>query len=578
MFFVWVCKLLIPSGMLAEGASSERTASVFADYVSWQRPDRETQVYVQPEIVRMLSALALERRGQAAEIGGVLWGEAGPADSLIVADATLIPCSGSLFNATPADARAIQQVLLGRAPQASLSLAGYFRSSLEEEPTLTPQDLVLIRQNIHDPDSIFVVIKPRDKGICTASVFFGEDGHIQTEASGLDVPFIAMGPTVLTQENGAPEREEKVRTIRPRSAADAPAVASQPELSLVAMLRESAQRNTPQQGAALSRPANNDVEPGHAEEPEKRGRWASLVLGFLSICLLLVATGLGIYFGWPLLRSRLQRGPEPIAPLGVGLQAKRAADGQISLQWNSASPDILNAASGVLTIHDGRRSRKVNLDTTQLRSGKLAYAARSKEIEFRLELNTDALHTFSESVRLRATSAVPSRAKRLPEPELSNPLAQETASTALAANPSPVSLSTTAANASGMSGVSDSRSVPAPLPAVPTPSLVTAILSIPPAQVPPGSTYLPPRVLEEMMPETTPAGAFARIAVAVNIDPAGNVSAAHALKDEGPANPELAEIATAAAQKWRFAAATLNGQPVSSEYRITFAFHRKNPE
>lgn len=80
------------------------------------------------------------------------------------------------------------------------------------------------------------------------------------------------------------------------------------------------------------------------------------------------------------------------------------------------------------------------------------------------------------------------------------------------------------------------------------------------------------------MPETTPAGAFARIAVAVNIDPSGNVSAAHALKDEGPATPELLEIATAAAQKWRFAAATLNGQPVSSEYRITFAFHRKNPE
>lgn len=80
------------------------------------------------------------------------------------------------------------------------------------------------------------------------------------------------------------------------------------------------------------------------------------------------------------------------------------------------------------------------------------------------------------------------------------------------------------------------------------------------------------------MPETTPAGAFARIAVAVNIDPYGNVTTAHVLKDEGPGNTALAEIATAAAQKWRFAPATLNGQPVPAEYRIVFAFHRKNPD
>jgi len=315
-----------------------------------------------------------------------------------------------------------------------------------------------------------------------------------------------------------------------------------------------------------------------ADEPEKRRRWAFLVLSFLSICLLLVA-GLGIYFGWPLLRSQLQRGPERMVTLGVDLQAKRATNGQISVQWNGTAPDVVGASSGVLTITDGRRSRKVKLDSAKLRSGKLEYAARTKNVEFLLELNTGPLRTVSESVRVRSAAAVPGRAKRARDQEPSNPLAPEAASsTVVAANTTLVSAGTTAANAPSMSGLSDARPVPAPSPAAPRQALVTAILSTPATQGPPGSTYVPPRVLEEMMPETTPAGAFARIAVALNVDPDGKVAAAHALKDEGPGDAALAEVAIAAAQKWRFAPATLDGKPVLAEYRIVFAFHRKTPE
>ena len=79
------------------------------------------------------------------------------------------------------------------------------------------------------------------------------------------------------------------------------------------------------------------------------------------------------------------------------------------------------------------------------------------------------------------------------------------------------------------------------------------------------------------MPETTPVGQFARISVQVSIDRGGYVTAAHALKEEGTINTTLEAIATAAAQRWRFEPATLNGKPIPASTELSLLSIGKLP-
>src|SRR3954452_2551368 len=261
------------------GPGSERATGVLDDYVAWQHPARNTQIYIHPQVVRTLSAHAVDAAEHGSEIGGVLWGNAGPADSLIIADARLVPSSGAFFNTSPTDARNLQQAMTGRAPGATLSLAGYFRSSIREDHSLTPQDKTVIRQYVTDPDTVFLVIKPGDNGTCTVELSFWNDGGLRTDAGSGDIPFMALdeqaGPDAApVHENGTQKRDGSERAFfeqaRPESRTTS---IGQEEPSLVAMLRESAMRHQPSPGGTA-------LAPDAQSKSEESGKNSKSVLLF----------------------------------------------------------------------------------------------------------------------------------------------------------------------------------------------------------------------------------------------------------------------------------------------------------
>jgi hypothetical protein len=412
------------------------------------------------------------------------------------------------------------------------------------------------------------------------------------DGSYLEIPFVALdeplhSDAVPLQRPEVPIRESAVRSVEQPVPVVRPAIPVVPpqvdipeeEPSIVAILRESAMRNSPPQNAAAqSLPEKHSKAASRGELVNARS-WALLLLGFASLCLIAAVMSAGLYFGLPALRARLHGTPEQGPRLGLDFQVTRAADGQLNLNWNRSAPQVLESPSALLTITDGRRTNKLNLDNAQLRSGKLMYLPKNDDVQFRLELNTDNLHTVAESVRILSAAAEAGHARRSRYGQGVNEFGRGTFPSGPAGRGEFPPYSTQVdVNPERIPANGASDTVPLLLPSRALPPLVTATTWSSTAPPPPATAYVPPRVVEEMMPETTPVGQYARISVQVSIDRGGYVTAAHALKNEGTINEMLAEIATAAAQRWRFEPATLNGKPIPAEYRIVFAFHRQMPE
>jgi TonB family protein len=586
--------------MLCKGGDSGPILGVLDGYVSWEHPYRHTQIHIHPLVVRSLSSHALECAKRGLEVGGVLWGKAGPENSLVILDAALAQSSGPFFNATAIDARAIEQKLAARPPKSNLSLAGYFRSTIREGLALTPQDQLIIRHCVRDPDSIFLVIKPGASGVCTAGLTFWEGGFLQTDASYLEIPFISVEEPLTSIKNpsqggGILKSGERAPTIDQQLAE----LASQEEPSIVASVREWTLRNAPPTNSASNPGPNSDSKPIPPNEPVgeefeqrlmsvycskpapkdeaiKRRTRDLLFLVIASICLIAVITTAGVYLKLPMLRPHPQAAPEQHARLGLDLQVTRAADGQLNLNWNRSAPEVVNALGALVTITDGRRTNNVKLDTAELRSGTLMYSPKTGDVQFRLELYTDELHSLAESVRVVSSGAEPPLGGLAENSEHPDPVARVAVPTEWTVTAELQSSHAVINHNSGTAQQTSYRNpAPLPLPPVGVPPLVTGEAPVAPPQTSPIGLYAPPQVLEEMMPETKQLGRVASVTVQVSIDQTGHVTAARPLRENGVDNPELAAVAVAAAEKWRFQPAMLNGKPVPAEYKIIFAFHRQ---
>jgi TonB family protein len=508
------------------------------DHPSWQHPYRNARIYFHRDVVRALSSQALRSLRQETEIGGILWGKIGPGGSVVVFDATPVPSAGPRFNTTAVDARNLVQTLSGQSPQASLCLVGYFRSHIREGLSLTPQDRILIEQHIREPEAVFMLIKPFEAGACTAAFFFWHEGRLQ-DISDLEVPFIAI--------DEPPRRESPA----PPCAKHDPAPAS-------SVLREPPPRNWLPRETAAKPPSNGAIPSAPAHAPGKEPGWL-LVIAVVLISILGLIAGAQAYWMWPVLHARLQPPPAKPPEAGIDLHVVRAPDGQLGLSWNQNAPDIIKARNATLSISDGRASPELSLDNAQLRSGRLMYFPKNADVQFRLELNVDNQHTVAESVWVLSPGAPARRRKRFPAVR---PNQVPRASLVRAAPdsvpiPSQISMRTDA-NKTSLPLLGPLAPAPPPPLSSPQPVLTGA--------------YLPPRAIEEMMPETAALGQFAQIAVQVSIDATGNVTAAHAAENGDNRNVALAGSAVTAARQWRFQPATLNGKPVPGEYTIVFAF------
>lgn len=546
------------------------------DYTCWQHPFRDTRIYIHPVALRTLSTEALHclKAKQASEIGGILWGKmpAHPDDPVVIENAAFVPSEGHLYNATSADARDIARAITSRQGNGS-AIVGYFRSHIREGLCLSAQDKTVIEAEFHDPNAVFLIIKPFDIGICMAGFFFWDGGRLQIDASDLEVPFVALNEP-LDAEPASHQIIRNPQPETPKSPSTSPSIAS-----AIAETRKSP-------------------------------------ISLLSVATA-VATGILVLIGslaafltWPLIRSGLQIVSTYTPPAEIGLQVARGPGGRLNLSWNSNALQIRQAQTARLTISDGPLSREWNLDKLQLRSGKITYFPTGGDVQFRLEMYLDSRRSSAESVRVLSPGVKTSReepspgavaraepqpgSNRLPVPHRHdrNASKQARAFTSAAlqkAEPAsvtrglekppdiPLDISLQSENAVSIPPFL-ALTTPIPPPARPSPPAKESVSS-PPSSLNGNQTsaYVPPKPIQEVMPDMRSTASVmvydvAEIFVQVNVDQSGRVTAAHVVENGKENNSLLASASLAAAKRWLFAPAVLNGKTVPAEHVIVFKF------
>ena len=162
---------------------------------SWQHPSSGKQIFMPAAAVRMLSTESLHRlrNENSSELGGILRGTIQQDEQGCVSvflNPEIISSQSLLYNTSKADSDSIVAGIEA-ARNSGLGVVGYFRSHVRDGLCLSREDELLIQQHFRDPNSIFLIIRPFEIGICMAGFFFWEHGRLQTDVSELEVPFVA---------------------------------------------------------------------------------------------------------------------------------------------------------------------------------------------------------------------------------------------------------------------------------------------------------------------------------------------------------------------------------------------------
>ncbi|HSU61951.1 MAG TPA: energy transducer TonB [Bryobacteraceae bacterium] len=576
------------------------------DYASWQHPLRNTQIRMHPAPLRALSAEALHclKSKQPSEIGGLLWGKfpAEPGnDSMLIAEAELVPCQGPLYNRTPEDARSLEFAITRQRPESGLQLIGYFRSHIREGLCLSPQDQSLIERCLRRPEYIFLLIRPFEMGICVGGFFFWQNGILQTDGSDLEVPFVSLDPAHSRTDEPYAGPDERPVPIMPPAPRQEPPLAEIPRHPVV------------------------------APQPERR-TWFFLTR-FAATLTLAAAAGASAYFMVPAIKSRLPVTNES-ASSEVHLRVLRASDGQLDVTWDRNALERSGAQSGLLTIRDGPISKNLAIDRDQLRSGTLTYFPNGGDVQFRLEVSLDGGRSFVGSVRVLLPQSNASNAPvALPSEEaVQMPPAQAKAaagtkppqfveknrpvrvahqrfrapayipfsnsvlpsSTTQVRPPAPdlridAALSAFAASAPSVASL---FSPPPQFPLRPPPAAVPPNLPVEkPSKLEPiqptaastktPSSFIPPHPLKQVMPDIKLAGnALAlqagKVEVQVTVDESGRVKDARPVRKDKAVNSLVASAAINAARQWIFQPARLHGKAIPAQHLIVFEFRSEN--
>jgi hypothetical protein len=86
-------------------------------------------------------------------------------------------------------------------------VVGYFRSHIRDGLRLSYWDRQFIEQEIRDPHSVFLILRPLETGVNMASSCFWQNGRLERDCTELEVPFFITDPDVnrfSMGRNGAP--------------------------------------------------------------------------------------------------------------------------------------------------------------------------------------------------------------------------------------------------------------------------------------------------------------------------------------------------------------------------------------
>lgn len=284
------------------------------------------------------------------EIGGVLFGRVHPNARtpirLELAAERPIECShsdGPAFSLSEEDQQKIAE-LLDRAridPELSaLSVMGFWVSHSRGGLGLSPADLNLYKRFFHHSWQIVLVMKPASGEPTAATFFFRNSGIVSAHH--------------FAHEFYAEPHLEGVRSLEPAA----------PELSPVAE-----ETRQPPSGASGSRPGARLNAP----------LWTQFLA--LGVAAAILGAGSMYYlrdFVSPAARAP-NRSPE------LTLEVFPAGE-ELLIHWNAKSPEVRNAKSAELIIHDGPGTQASQLDSNSLSKGYLRFKPKTGEVEVALRL------------------------------------------------------------------------------------------------------------------------------------------------------------------------------------------------
>ncbi len=512
----------------------------------WNSPDGFHSVVLSPGAVEELRAraidasLSLPRRG--AEIGGLLLGRFRPGKPGTVSIEALQPIScehryGPSYTLSDDDRSQFREVLERPRSEGELETVGFYRSYTRRDAAPDAADRELFDAFLPDERCTFLLIEPIPPAECYASFLFRVDGYIPDRPP---YEFFSLHPAAMQDEaSHAATTESLSATADALPVAGLPRVSAELPLDPLEPVLPAATPDMPaveDPPARISRPApallptlpperrihvfETDAEPA---APRRRRFWLPL-----AACIILGVGGAVVYE-----YSNVALGSQ-WAELRMDAAAQ---NGEIQLTWDRSAQAVSQATSGVLLVTDGSEQKRIELNPSDLHSGKLIYHPSHPDVLFRVELRGNRLRSWSDSLRVLSVAA-----ETMPP---------------VPANPAPQ-----------------------PAPAA-EPAITEASRSVPPPSPPEHGNSRPAAAavaIHEVQPKI-PEGIRSRIEtpvvvpVQVRVSASGQVVSASARSQRDGVARYLGDAAAKAARSWRFSPArSSDGSPVESSKTIEFTF------
>jgi hypothetical protein len=513
--------------------------SKFANYYTWEEPNRDITVCLSLEVANRLQMSVLRSgsapNGARVEIGGILLGRRELLRGrtvTVIDDFDVIGCEfrkESFYSLSAKDHQKWGAMLRRRRsePKLGASVVGYYRSHEREDLYLSTEDLTVIRSHFADPDNVFLVIKALPGLACTAGFFFWENGRIQSEFTNSEVALI---PTELSLAAGPPETHS-VESIKPDVLPD------------------------------FSSPAAGT----------NRFRWA---FGGLAFVVIAASTVFGV------LRYRDGKSPLPEATsLTAAGVPQRAAPILAARQEDNGRAAIADRAKEIPADSESERPKDSGLprrDAAERKPQRVPVAELPHRTKDQSPVVEAAAKTPATTVNDRDSTAQVTHTDESPGRTSPTALSAEVplakpGESAASASPAPPPAIVSAPSAPETASATDQQK-PAPLMVAPTMPPQT-----PDRPLPVERSFVAPQIVHQVAP-AIPLGVGPKITtgiqidVKVTVDDSGKVVAAHVSSSRGAAAGLLTLEVLKAAQLFRFRPARENDRPVRGEAVLTFRF------
>lgn len=341
------------------------------------------------EIMRGFAAT--RRRG--TETGGILIGRIDRLSEPVVyiEEFEVVPCEyalGPSYVLSANDQQRFKEAIARwePSPDRELRAVGYFRSHTRDGFALDDQDAELFREYFRDPLDVALLVKPFATRSATAGFFLQNNGHLTTEVTPQEFPFVSPGKR-RKEEAPAPETPQvPIETATP----------AVPPAPAAPMVSPPPRKEAPFEYHRPMFPEQYRQEPSGWIRRVSWMAFTMAVLAFGAVC--------GYEYG----ASRLQRpytaGPTPSDFYSVGLQVTQS-DAALLVKWNRDAAPIQAAMNGVLTVVEGENGKEVKLGFAELRNGIAMYPHVAPEVRFRLELFFKKDRSFVETVEFKVPTA-----------------------------------------------------------------------------------------------------------------------------------------------------------------------------